>query len=413
MVMSQPPHVPVASAAHNSDTGDSNDDEDSEDSEDNDDLDGYLTRDRESRLKHPDYQNEVDCDDLDSKPSALPSVHSGPKAIHDHFKFLNGGTSSQQVSKKDPYHHKPTANSNQENGHQDAHMQGSRVEREVPLKSRPHCKIVIRDTEGRFLRSFTAFPYATLLSVVKLADFYSLEDLVLAETGMLLAELWGNPDATLLECGLANGCTFIVSPFVYREGAQEGLKRQTDLRIQIYRNLKKGSWNAGPGVYPLHSADTVSSLLHSITKKYSLSANSFFLVTREGLPISIDNDAATLQDCGILDGMTLYIYEKSEIPALKLRPILEPEHRGISLVNLQKICNAFLIHCKADGWTSTNPMDKGKPLKPEEVTLYDLVEHYIQPLTRAHQCSYTELVCLPDEDPTPDYFVSHWYVNNA
>jgi len=50
----------------------------------------------------------------------------------------------------------------------------------------------------------------------------------------------------------------------------------------------------------------------------------------------------------------------------------------------------------------------------EDVTLYDLNEHFILPQTRAHKCSLVELLVHDNDEEAnkelpPDYFVSHWW----
>ncbi len=84
----------------------------------------------------------------------------------------------------------------------------------------------------------------------------------------------------------------------------------------------------------------------------------------------------------------------------------ETAARGISVRQLLAMYELVKRRCKVDGWTGSRlqPDDtykydgKGTPLTPETVTLYDLNEYVIMPATKAHQCSYVELVTGAGEE---------------
>jgi hypothetical protein len=66
----------------------------------------------------------------------------------------------------------------------------------------------------------------------------------------------------------------------------------------------------------------------------------------------------------------------------------ETAARGISVRQLLVMYEHVKKRCVAEGWTNW----AGELLTPETVTLYDLNKHVIMPATKAHQCSYVELL---------------------
>jgi hypothetical protein len=68
--------------------------------------------------------------------------------------------------------------------------------------------------------------------------------------------------------------------------------------------------------------------------------------------------------------------------------INETAARGISVRQLLVMYELVKKRCVAEGWANW----AGELLAPETVTLYDLNKHVIMPATKAHQCSYVELV---------------------
>ena len=72
----------------------------------------------------------------------------------------------------------------------------------------------------------------------------------------------------------------------------------------------------------------------------------------------------------------------------------ETAERGISVRQLLAVCELVKRRCVAEGWTNW----AGELLTPETVTLYDLNKYVIMPATKAHQCSYVELVTGAGEE---------------
>ncbi len=72
----------------------------------------------------------------------------------------------------------------------------------------------------------------------------------------------------------------------------------------------------------------------------------------------------------------------------------ETAARGISVRQLLVMYELVKQRCVAEGWTNW----AGELLTPETVTLYDLNKHVIMPATKAHQCSYVQLVTGAGEE---------------
>ena len=72
----------------------------------------------------------------------------------------------------------------------------------------------------------------------------------------------------------------------------------------------------------------------------------------------------------------------------------ETAARGISVRQLLAMYEHVKRRCVAEGWTNW----AGELLTPETVTLYDLNKYVIMPATKAHQCSYVELVTGAGEE---------------
>ena len=106
---------------------------------------------------------------------------------------------------------------------------------------------------------------------------------------------------------------------------------------------------------------------------------------------------------------TLYFSSTDGIDYTKDRPIRipKPEFRGITLSQLKSVATQIVLRSTKEGWKSANSREENDVLRPEQVTLYDLVENFIIPLTEPHKCSYVELVA--EEAQPPKWFVSHWW----
>jgi hypothetical protein len=72
----------------------------------------------------------------------------------------------------------------------------------------------------------------------------------------------------------------------------------------------------------------------------------------------------------------------------------ETADRGISVRQLLVLYELVKQRCVLEGWTNW----AGELLTPETVTLYDLNKYVIMPATKAHQCSYVELVTGAGEE---------------
>ncbi|CAB9530519.1 expressed unknown protein [Seminavis robusta] len=99
-------------------------------------------------------------------------------------------------------------------------------------------------------------------------------------------------------------------------------------------------------------------------------------------------------DSNILDASNLWEQASFSIP--------QTEYRAISLRQLKQLVAYILRHCVQNGWRNTL---SHQLLQPENLSLYDLVDHLVKPLTVKNQCSYVELVA--SEPQKPKWFVSH------
>ncbi|CAB9507089.1 expressed unknown protein [Seminavis robusta] len=158
-------------------------------------------------------------------------------------------------------------------------------------------------------------------------------------------------------------------------------------------------------------------MLRSILKKSfhnELTLEDFEFVAADGvtgIEETTDQPGETmLVELGIQDGSFLYLIPKQYWyhTAYRGRDIPKAEHRGITLIQLRDLAAMVIRKCVPEGWKSTNPELDSKRLSPENVTLYDLMEHYIRPLTREHKWSYVEHITVAEEDPMPDFFLSHF-----
>ncbi|CAB9503820.1 expressed unknown protein [Seminavis robusta] len=87
--------------------------------------------------------------------------------------------------------------------------------------------------------------------------------------------------------------------------------------------------------------------------------------------------------------------------------IPESAQRSVTLLQLKQIALEILLRCEKEEWTSIDPIKNSQKLKPEDVTLYDLMHYYVKPITREQKCSYAEHVS--NAPHPPDWFVSHWW----
>lgn len=120
-----------------------------------------------------------------------------------------------------------------------------------------------------------------------------------------------------------------------------------------------------------------------------------------------------LSEFGIKNGSVVHFLKETSLLVRNTGPcvIPEPEHRGITVRQLKDVAVQILLLCEKKGWTSVDPNNHHSALRPEQVTLYDLVHHYISPLTKKHDCSYVELVAKGQQ--TPVWYVSHWWGESA
>ena len=129
----------------------------------------------------------------------------------------------------------------------------------------------------------------------------------------------------------------------------------------------------------------------------------------------LEGPQETLRSAGIGDGSTVYCIGEPLLPASprlgsKICRIANPENRGITLRQLKEIGKEVVLRCEIERWRSSNSTHQSLAvLKPDQVTLYDLAQHYILPSTEPHKCSYVELVAREEQDQKPVWFVSHWW----
>jgi Ran GTPase-activating protein (RanGAP) involved in mRNA processing and transport len=85
--------------------------------------------------------------------------------------------------------------------------------------------------------------------------------------------------------------------------------------------------------------------------------------------------------------------------------------RGITLGQLEHLFACATKLCVEEQWRSTAPRAEGVAdaavLRPDEITLYDLVHHLVMPATDGGVRSLTE--ALADGPQRPDWFVSHFW----
>ncbi|CAB9517610.1 resistance protein [Seminavis robusta] len=144
--------------------------------------------------------------------------------------------------------------------------------------------------------------------------------------------------------------------------------------------------------------------------------------------VILQQDDANLHEAvGIQNGYEISVIRRPDIATRPIQSIANPssdhrskefdscqsiadaEYRTITISQLLDVALQIVQRCKIEGWTSTNPDDKGKCLEPQDVTLYDLVEHFIKPTTQKMKCSYAEAISPHSQGITPAYFVSHFW----
>ncbi|CAB9520030.1 expressed unknown protein [Seminavis robusta] len=165
----------------------------------------------------------------------------------------------------------------------------------------------------------------------------------------------------------------------------------------------------------LESTDTLRELKAEIFRRKHISLGNCVLVSCKGTVLSglpgkggNENDDRTLDELGITNGSDVYLVSRKYSTAhCGNHEIPKAEHRGISLSQLRHLEFVILTRCREEGWTSVDPKQRGKLLRPEEVTLYDLMHNYIRRATRKHNCSYVELVSRSTDAQIPSYFISH------
>ncbi|CAB9514706.1 Kinesin light chain [Seminavis robusta] len=132
----------------------------------------------------------------------------------------------------------------------------------------------------------------------------------------------------------------------------------------------------------------------------------------------VNHDSRSVLDHGIpIQGGILYLVDyQSSCKNNSTKPLIgfaieQTELRAISLQQLKNVTIQIILRCEKEKWTSTSSNQKKEKqrclLKPEDVTLYDLVQHYIVPITKERKCSYVELIAPGPQKP--DWFVSHWW----
>ena len=83
--------------------------------------------------------------------------------------------------------------------------------------------------------------------------------------------------------------------------------------------------------------------------------------------------------------------------------------RGLTVEMLEELAD-IVQKVLETGYTITDKVS-GKEVTMDTMNLYHLDEHFIRPLTKAHQCSFVELSTKvkTKEEAIPNFFVSHWW----
>ncbi|CAB9519141.1 expressed unknown protein [Seminavis robusta] len=122
-----------------------------------------------------------------------------------------------------------------------------------------------------------------------------------------------------------------------------------------------------------------------------------------------------LQRLGVTNGCTLhltlrqYYVSPSKIVGKSCCRIPKAEHRGITLRQLREVATTILVQCRKQQWTRSSPCGKERRLESGDVTLYDLMDNYLHPVTMKHKCSYVVLVSENEQDQIPRVFCSHFW----
>lgn len=89
--------------------------------------------------------------------------------------------------------------------------------------------------------------------------------------------------------------------------------------------------------------------------------------------------------------------------------IEETHLRGLTVEMLEELADIIQKVLEA-GYTITDKVS-GEKVTMDTMNLYHVDEHFIRPLTQAHQCSFVELFTQvkTKEEATPTFFVSHWW----
>lgn len=89
--------------------------------------------------------------------------------------------------------------------------------------------------------------------------------------------------------------------------------------------------------------------------------------------------------------------------------IEETHLRGLSVKRLEELVD--LIRKVLEAGYTIHDQESGEDVTMDTMNLYHVDEHFIRPLTEAHQCSFVELCTKvkTKEDAAPMFFVSHWW----
>ena len=141
------------------------------------------------------------------------------------------------------------------------------------------------------------------------------------------------------------------------------------------------------------------------------------LVEDEGQELTPSlSQTKTMAEAGITSNLKLFVLDVARNHVLSSPTensttsgcsIPKTEYRALPLWELKRAARELILRCKTEAWTSTDPKRKGQLLQPQDVTLYDFVHHYLEPITLARRCSYAELVLA--KSVAPQWFVSHWW----
>jgi len=146
--------------------------------------------------------------------------------------------------------------------------------------------------------------------------------------------------------------------------------------------------------------ETTQNIAMKYPRKCSYSKQKYDRATRQHQEYTIVLENPPVKKNRVYDKKTKKYVTTSGTP-----PIPPIEHRAITLKQLRALEANIRRRCVIEGWTNY----EGKPLKAEEVTVYDADRYVIRPYTVATRQSF--VTCLPSTNgyQRPRWVASHWW----